>query len=98
MAGFLASQELQHHKFDNQPRDLLWGDYLRRSAIAVPTHQGLAFDTAIASAQYAMTSGGVMLGDVGMFALVETAATPSGERSTAMSRIPLAVPALAASY
>ena len=29
---------------------------------------GLAFDTAIASAKYAMTSGGVMLGDVDMFA------------------------------
>ena len=29
---------------------------------------GLAFDTAIASAKYAMTSGGVMLGDVALFA------------------------------
>ena len=32
------------------------------------TSGGLAFDTAIASARYAMTSGGVMLGDVDMFA------------------------------
>ena len=68
MAGFLASQELLHLKLDNQPRDLLWSDYLRRSAITGSTHDGLAFDTAIASAKYAMTSGGVMLGDVDMFA------------------------------
>lgn len=68
MAEFLAGQELLHLKLDNQPRDLLWGDYLRRQGIAMPVQGGLAFDTAIATARYAMTSGGVMLGDVDMFA------------------------------
>ena len=65
---FLAGQELLHLKLDGQPRDLLWGDYVQRNRIAVRTTGGLAFDTAIASARYAMTSGGVMLGDVDMFA------------------------------
>ena len=66
--AFLASHELLHLKLDGQPRDLLWGDFLRRNAISVPTQGGLAFDTGIASAKYAMSSGGVMLGDVDMFA------------------------------
>ena len=65
---FLAGQELLHLKLDGQPRDLLWGDYLQRNAITLPMMGGLAFDTAVASAKYAMTSGGVMLGDVDMFA------------------------------
>ncbi len=65
---FLSGQELLHLKLDGQPRDLLWSDYLRRNAIALPAPGGLAFDTAIASAKYAMTSGGVMLGEVDMFA------------------------------
>lgn len=68
MAAFLAEQELLHIKLDGQPRDLLWGDYLRRQSIAIPSHDGLAFDTAIAAARYAATSGGVMLGDFDMFA------------------------------
>lgn len=65
---FLSGQELLHLKLEGQPRDLLWGDYLQRNAISLPALDGLAFDTAIASAKYAMTSGGVMLGDVDMFA------------------------------
>ena len=68
LADFLARQELLHLKLEGQPRDLLWGDYLQRNRIAVPTAGGPAFDTAIASAKYAMTSSGVMLGDVDMFA------------------------------
>jgi DNA-binding transcriptional LysR family regulator len=68
MPEFLGSQELLHLKLDNRPRNLLWDDYLRRNAIAVSTRDGLAFDTAVASAKYAMTSGGVMLGDVDLFA------------------------------
>ena len=68
LAEFLAAQELLHLKLDGLPRDLLWGDYLQRNAITRPMLGGLAFDTAIASAKYAMTSGGVMLGDVDMFA------------------------------
>ena len=65
---FLAGQELLHLKLEGQPRELLWGDYLQRNAISLPAMNGLAFDTAIASAKYAMTSGGVMLGDVDLFA------------------------------
>jgi LysR family glycine cleavage system transcriptional activator len=68
LAHFLASQELLHLKLDGLPRDLLWSDYLQRNKITVPTTGGLAFDTAVVSAKYAMTSGGVMLGDVDMFA------------------------------
>jgi DNA-binding transcriptional LysR family regulator len=68
MHEFLAQQELLHLKLDNQPRDLLWSDYLRRHGITLPGNGGLAFDTSVALAKYAMTSGGVMLGDVDMFA------------------------------
>jgi DNA-binding transcriptional LysR family regulator len=65
---FLGAQELLHLKLDGQPRDQLWADYLQRNRLLAATSGGLAFDTAIASARYAMTSGGVMLGDVDMFA------------------------------
>jgi DNA-binding transcriptional LysR family regulator len=68
MGEFLAGQELLHLKLDDQPRDLLWSDYLRRQGISLPANGGLAFDTSVALAKYAMTSGGVMLGDVDMFA------------------------------
>lgn len=68
MTRFLAGQGLLHIKLEGQPRDLLWRDYLRRQGIAIPSHDGLAFDTAIAAVRYATTSGGVMLGDVDLFA------------------------------
>jgi DNA-binding transcriptional LysR family regulator len=65
---FLDSQELLHLKLDGQPRELLWTAYLRQSGLLVPTHNGLAFDTTIAAAQYAMSGSGIFLGDVDMFA------------------------------
>ncbi|MFY8074970.1 LysR family transcriptional regulator [Sphingorhabdus lacus] len=65
---FLSSEELLHLKLDGEPRDLLWLAYLRQCGLAVPTQGGLAFDTTIAAAQYAMTANGVFLGDVDMFA------------------------------
>ena len=65
---FLQSQELLHLKLDDEPRDLLWTAYLRQSGLSVPSTGGLAFDTAVAAAQYAMTASGVFLGDVDMFA------------------------------
>ena len=68
LAEFLQAQELLHLKLDGEPRDLLWTAYLRQSGFDVATHGGLAFDTAIAAAQYAMTANGVFLGDVDMFA------------------------------
>lgn len=65
---FLASQELLHLKLSGEPRDLLWLAYLRQNGLAIATHGGLAFDTTIAAAQYAMKADGVFLGDVDMFA------------------------------
>lgn len=68
LEAFLASQELLHLKLEGEPRDLLWSSYLRQCGLAVEAAGGLAFDTAISSAQYAMTGTGVFLGDVDMFA------------------------------
>ena len=68
LEAFLQGEELLHLKLDGEPRDLLWTAYLRQSSIAVATHGGLAFDTTIAAAQYAMTANGVFLGDIDMFA------------------------------
>lgn len=68
LGEFLAGQELLHLKLDNQPRELLWSAYLRQSGIDLEVAAGLAFDTSIAAARYAMASGGVILGDVDMFA------------------------------
>ena len=65
---FIQSQELLHLKLDGEPRDLLWMAYLRQHGFGIQPHGGLAFDTAIAAAQYAMTASGVFLGDVDMFA------------------------------
>lgn len=65
---FLSNQELLHLKLESAPRDLLWAAYLRQNGFSVPTNAGVAFDTAIASAQYAMAAGGVILGDIDMFA------------------------------
>jgi LysR family glycine cleavage system transcriptional activator len=64
---FLASTELMHLKLDDEPRDLLWASYLRQQGLAISTNEGLAFDTAVAAAHYAMTASGVILGDVDMF-------------------------------
>lgn len=68
LEAFLATQELLHVKLEGEPRDLLWSSYLRQCGITLLTAGGLAFDTAIASAQYAMAASGVFLGDVDMFA------------------------------
>lgn len=68
LAGFLAANELLHVKLDDQPRDLLWASFARQYALDLPTQQGLAFDTAIAAAHYAMAADGVILADIDMFA------------------------------
>lgn len=67
LAEFLAANELLHLKLENQPRDLLWASYLHQCGIALRTDGGLAFDTSIALARYAASSGGVFLGDVDLF-------------------------------
>jgi DNA-binding transcriptional LysR family regulator len=68
LEAFLASQELLHVKLDDEPRDLLWATFARQCGLSVATDGGLAFDTAIAAAQYAMTADGAFLGDFDMFA------------------------------
>jgi LysR family glycine cleavage system transcriptional activator len=68
LAEFLSTQELLHMKLEDQPRDLLWAAYARQAGLDVHTAEGLAFDTAIAAAQYAMAADGVFLGDIDMFA------------------------------
>jgi LysR family glycine cleavage system transcriptional activator len=68
LAEFLVGQELLHLKLDNQPRDFLWGAYIHQTGLDFPSDGGLAFDTSIAAARYAMTSGGVVLADIDMFA------------------------------
>lgn len=68
LGEFLAGQELLHLKLDNQPRELLWGAYLHQLGIDLRLDSGLAFDTSIAACKYATVSGGVILGDVDMFA------------------------------
>jgi DNA-binding transcriptional LysR family regulator len=67
-AQFLSQQELLHIKLVDQPRDLLWSNYARQYGLDIETGEGLAFDTAIAAAQYAMGGSGVTLADIDMFA------------------------------
>lgn len=68
LEAFLRENDLLHVKLESEPRDLLWGSYARRCGLLVATDGGLAFDTAISAAQYAMTAGGVALADVDLFA------------------------------
>ena len=68
LAEFLAGEELLHLRLDNQPREYLWAAYLAQRGISMPLGRGLTFDTSVAEAYYAMSSGGVILGDVDMFA------------------------------
>ncbi len=65
---FLKCQELLHVKLDSEPRDLLWATFARQCDINLVTGGGLAFDTAIAAAQYAISSNGIFLADFDMFA------------------------------
>ncbi|MFM9852862.1 MAG: LysR substrate-binding domain-containing protein [Sphingomonadaceae bacterium] len=68
LEAFLANQELLHVKLADEPRDLLWATFARQCGLHLITEGGLAFDTAIAAAQYAMGAAGVFLGDFDMFA------------------------------
>jgi len=68
LGDFLSQQDLLHIKLDGQPRDLLWSAFARQIGVKVNTADGIAFDTAITAAHYAMTANGVLLGDVDMFA------------------------------
>ena len=68
LQAFLGSQELLHVKLDDEPRDLLWATFARQCDLTLATEGGLAFDTAIAAARYAIDADGVFLGDFDMFA------------------------------
>ncbi len=68
LEAFLANQDLLHVKLDGQPRDLLWATFARQCGLNIATDGGIAFDTAIAAAQFAMAADGVFLGDFDMFA------------------------------
>ena len=65
--AFLNSNDLLHVKLENEARDLLWTSYARQHGFNVPSGAGLAFDTAIAAAQYAMAGDGIVLADIDMF-------------------------------
>ncbi len=68
LAAFLSGAELLHMRLENQKRDLIWGEFTRRSGLAVATDRGLAFDTAVLAVQYAMLGEGVALVDTRLFA------------------------------
>jgi DNA-binding transcriptional LysR family regulator len=68
LSAFLSQQELLHVKLESRPRDLLWSNYAKQCGLEIDTGEGLAFDTAIAAAQYAKGGGGVTLADIDMFA------------------------------
>lgn len=64
---FLAANHLLHVKLDNEPRGLLWARYARQCRIALDVDRGLAFDTALLAASYAIAADGVTLGDIDLF-------------------------------
>ena len=68
LEAFLTSHDLLHVKLENEARDLLWTTFARLHGFSIPTSSGLAFDTAIAAAQYAMAGEGIVLADIDMFA------------------------------
>ena len=68
LTAFLTGAELLHVRLENQPRDLIWGEFTRRSGLTVATDRGLAFDTAVLAVQYAMLGEGVALVDTRLFA------------------------------
>ena len=68
LEAFLTENDLLHVKLENEARDLLWISYARQKGFNLPSGAGLAFDTAIAAAQYAMAGDGIVLADIDMFA------------------------------
>ncbi|HUZ63827.1 MAG TPA: LysR family transcriptional regulator [Acetobacteraceae bacterium] len=68
VAAFLAESEILHVKHDRMPRHQRWETFVRQSGIAAEVDRGLAFDTAILAAQYALSGEGIALLDRHMFA------------------------------
>ncbi len=65
---FLRDGELLHVKLEGEPRCLLWSAYADQQRLDIDTAGGMAFDTAISAARYAMVATGVVLADIDMFA------------------------------
>ena len=65
---FLAENTLLHTTLDGEPRELLWGTFMRQHRLSVDVDRGLGFDTATLAVGYAMNGAGVALADVDMFA------------------------------
>jgi LysR family glycine cleavage system transcriptional activator len=68
MREVLAANELIHVKLEGQTAGLLWEGYSRHHQLGLDTDSGLAFDTAMLAAQYAMCGDGFALLDVDLFA------------------------------
>lgn len=68
LAEFLAANELLHVRLAGAPRQHLWEMFARRFGLAIEADRGLAFDTAMLAAEYALSGEGVALLDSRMFA------------------------------
>ncbi len=65
---FLRDNELLHVKLQGQAREMLWASYTRQLGLQIDTNRGLAFETGILAASYAISGGGVALADIDLFA------------------------------
>lgn len=68
LEAFLRGSDLLHVKLEGEPRGLLWAAYADQQRLDIDTSGGIAFDTAISAARYAMDATGVVLADIDMFA------------------------------
>ncbi len=68
LQAFLADSYPLHVKLEGERRGLLWSLFARKCGIAIDLERGLYFDTASLAVGYAMTSDGVALADIDMFA------------------------------
>jgi len=68
LGEFLAANELLHVKLEGQPPGILWEGFSWHYQLGLNTDRGMAFDTAILTAQYAQCGEGVALLDIDLFA------------------------------
>lgn len=61
--AFLASEELLHVLIDGEAHDHLWCAYGTRQGVAIPTGQGMTFESFVFAAEYAAGGSGIALGD-----------------------------------
>jgi LysR family glycine cleavage system transcriptional activator len=67
LAQFLTDAELLHVKLEGEPPGILWDGFSRHYNLGLKTDRGLAFDTAVLAAQYALSGEGVALLDIDLF-------------------------------